>query len=96
MPCHTNAAGTVHVCRPTGYRFEHGGTCPDCGKRTWFIGVFYVWYGPDKVCLRCGRQWSDGYWMPLDFIPQSRQKSIERMKEAYRQALRASPYLPAH
>lgn len=84
---------TVHICAPQGFRFEHGGTCPDCGKRTWFIGVSYEWYGPDMWCLRCGRRWSDGEWMPLDFVPQSRQRSIEAGKRAYRRAARGCPAL---
>ena len=38
---------TVHINRPQGYRFAHGGTCLDCGKRTWFIGVYLkASYGP--------------------------------------------------
>ena len=76
----------VHICAPQGERFAHAGTCLDCGKRTRFIGVSYLWYGPDKVCLRCGRRWSDGEWMPLDFVPQSRQKSIDGMKATFRRA----------
>lgn len=77
---------TIHICAPKGEKFIHSGTCPDCGKRTRFIGITYLWYGSDSCCLRCGRRWSDGEWMPLHFEPQSRQKSIERMKRAFRTA----------
>ena len=86
MPCRHSKDGRIHICAPQGERFAFAGTCLDCGKRTRFIGVSYLWYGADKVCLRCGRRWSDGQWMPLDFEPQSRQKSIERMKNAFRKA----------
>lgn len=77
---------TIHICAPRGERFVYSGTCLDCGKRTRFIGVSYLWYGADQCCIRCGRRWSDGEWMPLDFIPQSRQKSIAAMKKAFRSA----------
>ena len=86
MPCIRSVDGRIHVCTPQGYRFAHAGTCLDCGKRTRFIGVHYEWYGPDKTCLRCGRSWSDGEWMPLDFVRQSRQRSIEAAKTAFRRA----------
>jgi len=81
-----NSEVRIHICAPKGERFVHSGTCHDCGKRTRFIGVRYLWYGLDECCLRCGRRWSDGEWMPLDFMPKSRQVSIERMKQAFRRA----------
>ena len=76
----------VHINCPRGERFAFSGTCLGCGQRTRFIGVSYLWYGSDKCCLKCGRRWSDGEWMPLDFVPQSRQKSIDGMKKAFRRA----------
>lgn len=84
MPCYTN--GTTHICAPSGERFVHSGTCLDCGQWTRFIGVSYLWYGTNKCCIKCGRRWSDGEWMPLHFEPQSRQKSIQRMKDSFRRA----------
>jgi len=93
MTCHQSIDGTVHICAPQGYRFAHAGTCLDCGQRTRFIGISYVWYGSDSMCLKCGRCWSDGEWMPLDFVRGSRQKSIDSMKVAFRRAINACPIL---
>lgn len=39
------------------------------------------WY---RQCLRCGRNWQDGEWMPLAFERGSRRKSIERAKRLWR------------
>ena len=93
MTCHESTDGRIHVCAPQGYRFAHAGTCPDCGKRTRFIGTYYEWYGPDETCLRCGRSWADGEWMPLDFIRQSRKRSIDAAKQSFRRAINACPVL---
>ena len=58
--------------------------CPDCGKRSRFICFFYEWHGWSETCLRCGRHFEDGEWMPLDFVRGSRQKSIDAAKERWR------------
>lgn len=66
-------------------KFIRIGKCPDCKmKRARFIVLAYDWYGADQTCLNCGRRWSDGQWMPLDFVRGSRQKSIAQAKKAFR------------
>lgn len=42
-------------------------TCSDCKRRAPFVILLYAWYGATSTCLRCGRQWQDGEWMPLDW-----------------------------
>lgn len=58
--------------------------CPDCKKRTRVLSFHVPWYGWDSTCLRCGRRWCDGEWMPLDFVRGSRRKSIDAAKRRWR------------
>lgn len=79
--------GVVHIYAPQPVmKFVSSGQCPDCKRRTRFIGVYYEWHGPTSTCLRCGRRWEDSEWMPLDFERGARQKSIDRAKRAFRMA----------
>lgn len=73
----------IHAPQPTEKSIR-AGHCPDCKRRSWFIGIFTPWYGWDKTCLRCGRHWQDGEWVPLAFVRQARQKSIDRAKRRFR------------
>ena len=75
----------VYAPKPTG-RFVLSGTCRDCKRRTRFIGLSYEWYDASVTCLRCGRRWEDGEWMPLEFERGARRNSIERAKRAFRRA----------
>lgn len=86
--------GELHIYAPapTGCGIYRD-VCPDCGKRSAFVYRSFEWFGPDQTCLRCGRSWSDGEWMPLDFERGARQKSIERAKTAYRRAREMSSLL---
>jgi len=59
-------------------------TCPDCGKRTRMLQFLTPWHGWDSTCLRCGRCWGDGEWLPLPFVRGARQKSIEAAKRRWR------------
>jgi hypothetical protein len=59
-------------------------TCLDCKQRTRALCFYTPWYGWDCTCIKCGRNWQDGEWMPLTFEPQSRQKSIDRAKRYWR------------
>ena len=78
----------VHVYAPPPVsKFVSCGTCPDCKKRSRFIGLSYEWYGATQTCLRCGRTWQDGEWMPLDFVRGARQKSIDAAKRSFRNAV---------
>lgn len=78
-------SGGVHICwTRTTAKDVWSGNCVDCGKRTRFLSFFQPWYGWDSTCIRCGRRWSDGEWMPLPFVRQSRQKSIESAKDRWR------------
>ena len=73
----------IHAPKATAKHVTTG-VCPDCKKRTRFLGFFTPWYGTYSTCLRCGRQWGGGEWMPLDFVRQSRQKSVARAKRQWR------------
>ena len=75
----------VHVYAPRATaRSVRAAECPDCGRYTRFLCWSHEWHGPSQVCLRCGREWEDGEWMPLAFERGSRQKSIERAKARWR------------
>ena len=73
----------IHAPQPDmkaiGYKL-----CLDCGWMSRFVQFHTPWYGWDSTCLKCGRHYSDGEWMPLDFVRQSRQKSIDHAKARYR------------
>ena len=84
MGCNHN--GNLTICSPTPTKFGLRAVdkCPDCGKHTRMIYADYEWYGRNQTCLRCGRRWSDGEWMPLAFERGARKKSVERAKKHYR------------
>lgn len=73
----------IHAPRPTD-KTCRAATCPDCKKRTRMLSFFTPWYGWDSTCLRCGRHWSDGEWMDLDFVRGARAKSIAAAKRRWR------------
>lgn len=76
---------TLHIyAPPVTHRFIHAGTCLDCKRRTRFLGFAYEMYGANVTCLRCGREWSDGEWMPLPFVRGARQKNIDAAKRRWR------------
>jgi len=57
--------------------------CPDCGKISYFVNFYQDWYGWHSTCMRCGRQWSDGEWIPLNFSPTARKKNIENARRTW-------------
>ena len=59
-------------------------TCPDCKRRTRMLEFFTPWYGWTCTCIRCGRKWIDGEWMPLPFMRGARQHEIDRAKDHWR------------
>lgn len=73
----------IHAPQPTD-RSIHYGDCPDCQRKSWFVGFFTNWYGWDVTCLRCGREFGDGEWKQLPFMPQARAKSILAAKKRWR------------
>lgn len=75
----------IHAPQPTEKNI-FSGVCHDCKRRSWFVGFFTPWYGWDVTCLRCGREWQDGEWMPLPFARGARQKNITSAKRRYRKA----------
>jgi hypothetical protein len=79
----------IHAPMPIG-KHVHSGTCPDCKRRSRFIGWSYEWYGASNTCLRCGREWQDGEWMPLPFMRGARQHNIDAAKRRFR-AIGATP-----
>lgn len=75
----------VHIHAPAATaKRAHGQTCPDCKKRTRMMEFFTPWYGWDSTCLRCGRAWQDGEWMPLPFMRGAREQNIARAKNIWR------------
>jgi len=73
----------LHAPKATS-KSAHATICPDCKKRTRMLSFFTPWYGWESTCIKCGRSWSDGEWMPLDFVRKSRQKSINAAKQKWR------------
>lgn len=83
--------GYLHIYAPeVTSRAIIAAICPDCGKRTRMIGFFQDWHGWHSTCLRCGRQWDGGEWLPLDFRRGVRQDNIKRAKARWRK-LRGQP-----
>lgn len=77
--------GTLHIYAPQpDSKFIRAGACPDCKAWSRFIGFHTPWYGSHQTCLRCGREWMDGEWMPLPFVRGSRTKNIEAAKKRWR------------
>lgn len=58
--------------------------CTDCNRRTRYLSFFTPWYGWDSTCIRCGRNWMDGEWMPLPFMRGAREHNIQRAKAFWR------------
>lgn len=84
-PLEARVMPTVHIyAPPVTERFIRAGNCPDCGKRTRFLGWCYEWHGPTQVCIRCGRTWQDGEWMPLPFMRGARAHNIAEAKARWR------------
>jgi len=83
MPC--EHCGDIIICMPTlDHQWISAGECPDCRTWTRFINFAYEWYGVDSTCLRCGRQWGDSEWLPLEFARFARRNNIESAKRAWR------------
>jgi hypothetical protein len=78
---------TVHIYAPpsTG-RSVRWAECPDCGKRSPMASIYYEWHGPHSTCMRCGRSWSDGEWMPLAFSRTARRDSRDQMRRSWKRA----------
>jgi Zn ribbon nucleic-acid-binding protein len=75
----------VHIYAPPAtHRFVLAKTCPDCGKRTRMLGWSYEWHGASLTCLRCGREWQGGEWMPLPFIRGAMAHNIAEAKARWR------------
>jgi hypothetical protein len=77
--------GNLHVYAPDASLVELGRrVCLDCNRNAYFTAIHTDWHGWDTTCLHCGRSWCDGEWMALDFVPQSRQRSIDGAKRRWR------------
>lgn len=77
--------GCLHICAPPVESFFiRRGTCPDCKRASFFLGRTYEWYGSNQTCLRCGREWADGEWVPLPFMRGAREKNISHAKNLWR------------
>ena len=75
----------IHIQAPraTAKRIQ-AGQCPDCKKRTRFVGFFTPWYGWSDTCLRCGRNWKCGERISLPFMPRARAANITAAKKQWR------------
>ena len=58
--------------------------CPDCKKNSRSIEFFQHYRGWTSTCINCGRQWSDGEWLPLDFCRGVRKDNIDSAKRLWR------------
>ena len=76
----------IHTLRPVAKKLTRA-NCPDCRHRAVIANYFTPWYGWESTCLRCGRSWRDGEWMPLYWEPQSRPKAIAAAKKRWRTAV---------
>lgn len=75
----------VHIHAPPVTRKAAQATkCPDCQRRTRMLSFFQEWYGWHSTCLRCGRQWDGGEWLPLEFQRGVRKANIARAKQRWR------------
>lgn len=84
-PVESTVMTAIHIyAPPVTRRFVLARTCPDCGKRTRMLGFYYEWHGATVTCLRCGREWRDGEWMPLPFMRGARAHSIAAAKAHWR------------
>jgi hypothetical protein len=75
----------IHIYSPmVSKKFVLAGKCSDCKKRTRFLGFAYEFGGFDVTCLRCGRHWQDGEWIPLSFARSARKDNIDEAKRRWR------------
>lgn len=80
-----NTVSFIHVHAPRATaKATYACVCPDCKKRTRLIQFFTPWYGWESTCIKCGRMWFDGEWMPLQFYRGVRKRNIETAKEYWR------------
>jgi predicted nucleic acid-binding Zn-ribbon protein len=71
----TQAALHIHAPQPSRAKALRT-VCPDCGRKVVMLAFFTEWYGWDKTCTRCGREWKDGERMPLSFCRTARADNI--------------------
>jgi hypothetical protein len=84
----------IHICFvQTHLRKAHRQVCPDCKKKSIFVSFYQEWYGWDTTCLRCGRKWSDGEWMPFEFYRNARKDSIKSARARWKRGLN-KPTMP--
>ena len=74
----------LHIYAPTATAKRLAGTkCHDCKQQTLMVMFFTPWYGWESTCIKCGRQWCDGEWMPLEFMRGIRQQNINTAKRLW-------------
>lgn len=80
-------SGYVHIYRPECItKHATSGKCPDCKQRTRFLILTFEWHGERATCMKCGRSFEDGEWLPLPFERGARAKEIARAKQSWRDA----------
>ena len=63
--------------------------CPDCNRKSPIVSFCQHWYGVHSTCMRCGRQWSDGEWLPLPFCRGAREQSKAEARRRWKRGLHA-------
>lgn len=58
--------------------------CPTCGKKTYFVTLFYAWYGPESTCLKCGEHFNEDGRAERPFKPRWREENKEAARAKYR------------
>jgi hypothetical protein len=77
----------VHIYRPaTTGKSLTSGKCIDCKADTIFVGFHQEWHGWTETCVRCGRRFADGEWLPLDFSREARRANIKSVLEQWGRA----------
>ena len=77
--------GAIHIHNPPVLdKAVTAVTCLDCKKRTRMLSFFQEWYGWQSTCLRCGRVWDGGEWIPLEFRRGVRARNIASAKARWR------------
>lgn len=77
----------IHINSPNPTRVDiDKSRCPDCKKQSYFVNRFYEWYGSMSTCMRCGREYADGEWLPLTFSRNARKINKDAARTIYKEA----------
>lgn len=79
-------SGDIHIHAPETLRkrIVPCERCPDCKGKTLLLSFFQEWYGWHSTCIKCGRQFEDGEWIPLEFARGVRKANVASAKARWR------------